>query len=74
MKRVVIRHYEFAADFVLPESRMKAIRSQLEAPGWSRLVQARDAGGEDVGIYVARDDGQIRSLAIVAVEPHAPQR
>lgn len=71
MKRVVIRHYEFASDVAVPRSQMEAIRSQLTAPRWSRLLQARDAGGEDVGIYVARDGEQISSLAIIAVEPRA---
>jgi len=50
----------------------EAIRSQLRAPTWSRILSARSRReGEDVEIYLmtAADGGKVLGMAILSVEP-----
>lgn len=72
LKAVHVRSYEFDSDFVYPEADVAAIRAQLSGPGWSSLVQVHDRNKhENVDIYIALVDQEIRGLALIATEPRS---
>jgi len=51
---------------------VEAIRSQLQAPAWSRIVSARSKHeGENAEIYLmtAPDGGKVLGMAIISAEP-----
>jgi hypothetical protein len=49
---------------------MAAVRSQLSAPGWSRLVQTRDRDeNEAVDVYLSMDNHTITGVAIIVSDP-----
>jgi hypothetical protein len=67
---IYVRSYSFDTDYAYPKADIDAVRRQLSAPGWSRLVEARSKKeNTDVDVYVLIDGGKARSLAIIASEP-----
>jgi hypothetical protein len=67
---IYVRSYSFDTDYAYPKADIDAVRKQLSAPGWSRLVEARSKKDQtDVDVYVLIDGGKARSLAIIASEP-----
>jgi uncharacterized protein DUF4252 len=70
LKAVHVRSFEFDTDFVYSEQDIEAVRSQLTAPGWSRLVEVRNRKeNKSVDMYIALDGNHANGLAIVASEP-----
>ena len=70
LKTVVVRSYQFDADFVYSKEDIDAVRSQLSGPGWTQLAQVRDRKeNEDVDIYVALNHDNVTGLVVIASEP-----
>ena|SRR5688572_683293 len=70
LQGIYIRSFEFAQEHGYAQSDVDAVRKQLAAPGWSRLL---DVGGrqegEQVQIYSWREGNESGGLAIVVAEP-----
>jgi len=65
---VKVYHFDKAGEYAKAD--VEAIRAQLEAPGWTRLVKVQNKRGEDVGIYTLLDaTGGAQAMAILAAEP-----
>jgi Domain of unknown function (DUF4252) len=69
IRSIQIRSYEFATDFAYSAADIDAVRSQLAAPGWSQLIQAHDAKGQDVDVYIMIENNVTKGLAVIAREP-----
>jgi hypothetical protein len=70
LKAVVVRSYQFDADFVYSKSDIAAVRAQLRGPGWTQLAQVRDRKeNKDVDVYVALDHDNVTGLVIIASDP-----
>jgi hypothetical protein len=68
---IYVRSFTFDADFPYPQQEVDAMRRQLSAPGWQRLVQVHNRKDHnDVDIYVSLDQSRANGLAIIASEPH----
>jgi hypothetical protein len=68
---IYVRSFTFDADFPYPQAEVDAVRKQLLAPGWQRLVQVHSRKDHnDVDIYVSLDQSKANGLAIIASEPH----
>jgi hypothetical protein len=67
---VYVRSYKFDEDFVYAAKDLDAVRKQLAAPGWQRLVGVH-SGKEhaNVDIYISLDRGRANGLAIISSEP-----
>src|SRR5438445_2714990 len=63
---VYVKSFEFDAQGAYTDADVEAIRSQLKAPGWSRIVSVREKG-ELTEIYTFANGG----VAIIAAEPLA---
>jgi hypothetical protein len=70
LKGIYVRSYTFDKDFAYESADLDAVRHQLSAPGWSRLVETRSRKTRaDVDIYIMVDNNQAIGLALIASEP-----
>ena len=70
LKGIYVRSYTFDTDFAYPKSDVDAVRKQLSAPGWQRLVEVRSRKEQaNVDIYISMDGSKANGLAIIASEP-----
>jgi hypothetical protein len=70
LRGVYVRSYTFDSDFAYPEADVEMVRKQLVAPGWQKLVVARDSHAHSkVDVYVCVEQGLACGLTIIASEP-----
>jgi hypothetical protein len=71
LKGVYVKSYEFKAEGQFAEADVSAVREQLRAPGWTRLVDVKSRGLDfgDAELYVASAGGRVEGLALLVVEP-----
>jgi hypothetical protein len=70
LQGIFVRSYTFDKDSAYQQSDVDAVRSQLAAPGWSRLLQTRSRKTHaDVDIYIMLDNNHAIGLALIASEP-----
>jgi hypothetical protein len=70
LKGIYVKNFEFDKEGEYTEADVEAIRSQLRAPGWSRIVgvvSKRD--GEKAEIYAKPGGDRVGGLVILAAEP-----
>ena len=68
LKALQVRTFEFAKAGEFNPNELEPIRKQLQSPGWSRILSARD-GDESADIYIKSEQGKMVGLAILAAEP-----
>jgi hypothetical protein len=67
---IYVRNYTFDTDFAYPKSDVDAVRRQLSAPGWTRMVETRSRkDNTDVDVYMLIENGRAQGLAVIASEP-----
>ena len=70
LQGIYIRSYTFDKDAAYQQSDIDAVRSQLSAPGWNRLVETRSRKSQaNVDIYIMVANNQATGLALIASEP-----
>jgi hypothetical protein len=70
LQGIFVRSYTFDRDSAYQQSDIDAVRSQLAAPGWNRLLQTHSRKSRaDVDIYIMIDNNQAVGLALIASEP-----
>jgi len=72
LKGVYVKSFTFEKPGDYSPADVEAIRSQLQAPAWSRIVSARSKHeGENAEIYLmtAADGGSVLGMAIICAEP-----
>jgi hypothetical protein len=69
LKGVYVRSFEFDKEGQYSMSDVEAIRTQLKAPGWSRIVGVKSIKGENSEVYLKRDGNQVAGLVVVSAEP-----
>jgi hypothetical protein len=70
LQGIYIRSFTFDSDGAYRQADIDAIRSQLTAPGWSRLVETRSRKTHaDVDIYIMTEKDKAIGLAVIASEP-----
>jgi hypothetical protein len=70
LQGIYVRSYTFDRDSAYSQADIDAVRTQLSAPGWNRLVETRSRKSHaDVDIYIMVDHDQAVGLAIIASEP-----
>jgi hypothetical protein len=66
---VFVRSFEFEKPIEGGFPELKAIRSQLSGPGWSKIVEVKEKGAsEATEIYLFTKDGDMGGLAVIAAE------
>jgi hypothetical protein len=71
LKGIYIRNFEFEQPNQYSAADVEEIRTQLAAPGWSKIVENRDKrANENNEIYVMKDGhNNIAGIAILVAEP-----
>jgi hypothetical protein len=71
LRGVFVRSYEFTSEKQYAEADLAAVRAQLRAPLWSRIVDVKAGvgGAENVELYLATGGGRVEGLALVSIEP-----
>jgi hypothetical protein len=70
LRGIYVRSYTFDKDSAYQQADIDAVRSQLTAPGWNRLVETRSRKTRaNVDIYIMIDNNQAVGLALIASEP-----
>jgi hypothetical protein len=72
LKAIQVRSYEFANAGEYSQADLDEIRSQLRAPGWSRIVGVSEKsgdGGETVDVFVKIEGNVSSGIAVLAAEP-----
>jgi hypothetical protein len=72
LKGVYVKRFVFETAREYAESDVQSIRSQLEAPGWSRVVGVRSKkAGANVDVHIMTEASVIKGLAVLVAEPKA---
>ena len=71
LRGVYVRSYEFKAEGEFADADVAAVREQLRAPGWSRVLDVESKGLDfgDAEVYLATAGGRVEGFALVVVEP-----
>jgi hypothetical protein len=70
LRGVYVRGFEFDHDNAYSTADVEAIRGELKAPAWSRIVDAASRkDGEHAEVYVHQTNGQVTGLAVLALAP-----
>jgi Domain of unknown function (DUF4252) len=70
LKGVYVRVFEFDNPGEYSPGDVDELRSQLQAPGWTKIVGVRSRrDGQNVDVHIKYQDDNILGLAILAAEP-----
>ena len=71
LRGVYVRSYEFKSDGQFAEADVAALREQLRAPGWSRVmdVKSKRLDFGDAEVYLATAGGRVEGFALLVIEP-----
>jgi hypothetical protein len=70
LQGIYVRSYTFNEDSAYRQADIDAVRNQLSAPGWIRVMQTRSQKTHaDVDIYIMQANNQAIGLALIASEP-----
>jgi hypothetical protein len=67
---VYVRSFQFAREGEYSAADVEAVRAQLPAPAWARIVGVKSRHGENVDVYF-KDAGnaQLGGIVVIAAEP-----
>ena len=68
LRGVYVRSFEFAKEGEYSVSDVEALRTQLRAPAWTRIVQVRSKS-DNSDIFVKKDGDNVAGLVVIAAEP-----
>jgi hypothetical protein len=70
LKGIYVKNFEFDAPNQYSQADVDAIRAQLTAPGWQRIVESRSLKAKEHNeIYIMKEKDLITGLAILVAEP-----
>ena len=71
LRGVYVRSYEFKSEGQFAEADVAAVRAQLRAPGWARVMDVKSKGLDfgDAEVYLATAGGRVEGFALLVVEP-----
>lgn len=71
LKGIYVKSFEFDKPGAYSMADVESFRSQLKAPIWSRMVEARSRrDGENVEVFFKMENGGVIGMAIIAAEPN----
>lgn len=70
LRGVYVRGFEFDHDNAYSPADVDAIRKELKAPSWTRIVGVSSRkDGENAEVYLHMTNGQVTGLAVLALAP-----
>ena len=72
LKGVFVKRFVFEKESEYTDADVEVIRSQLNGPGWSKIVGVRSKRqGANVDVHIMSDESLIKGLAVLVAEPKA---
>jgi hypothetical protein len=71
LKGIYVRRFEFEKEGGYTAADAESIRSQLNAPGWSRIANVRSKREGNYDVVIMSEGSVIKGLAVLAAEPRA---
>lgn len=69
IRGIYVKRFEFDQDNVFSAADVEPIRSQLQGPLWSKLVEVRSKKeGQNIDVFTMIDGGKINGVAIIALD------
>ena len=70
LESITVKSFEFAREGEYNAADLDAVRAQLTAPTWSKIVGVKSYRGENVDIYIKMGaNGQAGGVVVLAAEP-----
>jgi hypothetical protein len=70
LRGIYVRSFEFDKDGAYTSAEVEALRSQVRAPGWSRVVGVRsERDGDNVDVFFKLENDKMAGIVIIAAEP-----
>jgi hypothetical protein len=70
LKAIHVHSFEFDKEGEYTEADLEALRAQVKAPEWQRIITVRSKkDGENVDVYIKGRTEQVTGLVIIAAEP-----
>jgi hypothetical protein len=70
LESITVKSFEFAREGEYNAADLDAVRAQLTAPAWSKIVGVKSVHGENVDIYIKMGaNGQAGGVVVLAAEP-----
>jgi hypothetical protein len=70
LKGIYVRSFEFDKEGAYTSAEVEALRSQLHAPGWTRVVGVRSqSDGENVDVFFKLENDKMAGIVVIAAEP-----
>ena len=69
LKGIYVRGYEFSQDGEYSDADIEAIRAQLRAPGWERIVEVRNRNSGSDEVFFMPRDGEVAGFASLSTKP-----
>ncbi|MEP6637489.1 MAG: DUF4252 domain-containing protein [Acidobacteriota bacterium] len=69
LKGIYVKSFEFERENEYSQTDVESIRTQLKAPGWSRVVNVTSKREGSVEVYLMTTASQVGGLVVVATDP-----
>jgi hypothetical protein len=67
---IYVRSFQFNQEGAYSMADVEAVRSQLQSPGWGRLVGVRSKHGDNVDVYFKDGgNGHLGGIVVISAEP-----
>jgi hypothetical protein len=69
LKGIYVRSFEFDKEGQYSMSDVQALRVQLKAPNWTRIVGVKSIKGDNTEVYLLKNGDQIGGIVVLDAEP-----
>jgi hypothetical protein len=70
LKGIYVRSFEFSKEGEYSAAEVESLRSQVHAPGWSKVVGVRsETDGDNVDVFFKLEEDKMVGIVIISAEP-----
>jgi len=70
LKGIYVRSYEFSKEGEYSAAEVESLRSQMRAPGWTKVVGVRsETDGDNVDVFFKLEEDKMAGIVIISAEP-----
>jgi hypothetical protein len=70
LKGIYVRSFEFSKEGEYSAAEVESLRSQVHAPGWSKVVGVRsETDGDNVDVFFKLEEDKMAGIVIISAEP-----